>query len=100
MRRRHLPESPKSSVDIDLSDCRNRKGEHLVLSDKAIHEDQKVRVIILGTDTDIRYLSKSHVWYADGTFSIAPCIFISCPCTGTVNNPCVLPLDEEKFSYI
>ena len=47
MRRRHLPESPKSSVDIDLSDCRNRKGEHLVLSDKAIHEDQKVRVQIL-----------------------------------------------------
>ena len=48
------------------------KGENFVLADATVDTDERIRVIIIGTEAGFRLLAKSTVSYGDGTFSIAP----------------------------
>ena len=70
-RRQFIPETPKSLDDLTIPDDwqTTTHGTQFLLCDVQLESD---RLIIFCTDGNLRQLCRSHVWYGDGTFSVAP----------------------------
>lgn len=68
------PAAPTSLSELVLEedDCMTLAGETMLLHD---NEDDQRRVIIFGTDKNLRVLSESCSWYVDATFSSSPQLF-------------------------
>ena len=45
------------------------------MADATVEADDRIIIIIIGTEAGFRLLAKSTVWYGDGTLSIAPVHF-------------------------
>lgn len=75
-RRKKLPPNPKSLVDFDelpMAYQRTLVDEKFLIYDSGKSEEG--RVIVFATQRNLQLLSKSRVWFLDGTFKVAPTIF-------------------------
>ncbi|KAB0803069.1 hypothetical protein PPYR_00039 [Photinus pyralis] len=84
------PPNPLTLADLLLPDdyktykLRVNVTENFLLAD---NQDGAERILIFGRQTWLPYLETSSVWYADGTFSIAPPLFSQVyTLMGVINN--------------
>lgn len=70
-RRKVMPDIPKSLDELTIPEDwqKSGKGDQWLLCDTHYGSD---RLLIFCTDTNLRHLCRSTVWYGDGTFSVAP----------------------------
>lgn len=77
-----LPSNPRTIEDLELIprvfSVTKDTGEFFLLYDSCSDEDyldENGRILIFATESNLRMLFKSDVWFADGTFKSAPSIF-------------------------
>lgn len=78
-RQPRLPANPKTIHELGVVAQEytvTSTGEQFFLSDNVNEiEEDEVRVIILATKANLRFLGTSNTWHVDGTFHISPAIF-------------------------
>ena len=76
VRREHQPALPRSITDLEeIPDSYSHiNGENWVLFDN-VGDANNNRVIIFGLQESIRNMSRSNLWFGDGTFQCVPKIF-------------------------
>ena len=96
-RRELIPPNPKKMIDLklDLALFQYNKDESVVKGDQVLDDGR--RIVLLTTNTHLKYLAKSEQVLADGTFRITPIpwtqtFIISVPVTSSVFIPV-----ENKF---
>ena len=76
-RRKVVPALPKSRSEMNIPEewQRTSTGDQFQLLDVTFEEGS--RIIVFCTDSCLKYLCSSKIWYGDGAFSIAPQHFIN-----------------------
>ena len=77
-RSENVPAEPTSLLTLQIPEqyTKTNKGEPFLLYDSGSIAEN-TRIIIFGTKRNIETLSTSSIWLADGTFKVAPKLFIN-----------------------
>jgi hypothetical protein len=73
VRRNKYGKAPQSRSEIDFSGLESADGEPFLLDDSG--EDDEDRVLVFGTQKNLKVLKQNLEWFIDGTFEVAPDIY-------------------------
>lgn len=88
-------------IPVDLQSTIN--GESFILFDSG--RDDDARIILFGTNDNVRFLEENIHWFADGTFKVAPTLFCQIYTIHAIKCNMVLPLvyallpDKREETY-
>ena len=99
-RRKVVPALPKSLSEMNIPEewQRTSTGDQFQLLDETSEEGS--RIIVFCTDSCLKYLCSSKIWYRDGTFSILSTLYSTWYCNGPTCSVDVLYIVQENQGYL